>query len=309
LDFSSDRGEDYQPLAGKTIGIYFTKPSTRTRTSFTVGALKLGGHVVAYGPNDLQLVTGETIEDTAQILSCYLDALVIRTNETFSDIEAWASQAKVGIINAMTANEHPSQAIADLSTIKEAFSRLDNVHILYMGEGNNTAAALALGVAHIPGMRITLVTPDGYGVDDSILHRAHSIAARHDVRIEHHHSMAKLPKKVDVVYTTRWCTMGEPHSDPHWREKFATYSVTSAVMAQVSKSRTIFLHDLPAVRGEDVSAEVLEGSQSLVWRQAHYKMFSAMAILEWCLEGSNEPLANSVSARAAVYDRDTHRSE
>lgn len=284
VDFAAGRGSDQKPLAGKVVGIYFRKPSTRTRTSFTVGALKLGAHTVAYGPHDLQLVTGEPVEDTARVLSGYLDALVIRTNESIAEMKIWAQQDEMAIINAMSDNEHPTQAIADLSTIKEAFGRLETIHVLYLGEGNNTAAALALAVAQTPGMKITFVTPEGYGLSESVLEQACRLASQHGATIEHHHRMDSLPRHVDVVYTTRWQTMGEPHLEPNWREKFAPYSVTSAVMAQVSKpSGTIFLHDLPAVRNEDVAEEVLMGPQSLAWRQARHKMFSAMAILQWCL--------------------------
>jgi ornithine carbamoyltransferase len=271
-------------LADKVVGIYFRKPSTRTRVSFTVGTLKLGARAIALGPSDLQIVTGETLEDTGRVLAGYLDALVIRTNEAITEMRALACQNEMAVINAMSENEHPSQAIADLSTIKERFGRLGNIHVLYLGEGNNTAAALALAVGQTPEMKITFVTPRGYGLSEPTLDTACQSASRCGAAIEHHHDMDKLPQNVDVVYTTRWQTMGVSHIDPHWREKFRPYGVTLALMRRVSKSAdTIFLHDLPALRGEDVTEEVLNGPQSLVWRQARHKMFSAMAILEWCL--------------------------
>ncbi len=284
LHFGTNGSNVEHPLAGKIVGIYFRKPSTRTRTSFSAGAIKLGAQLVTYAAHDLQLVTGETIEDTTHVLSGYLDALVIRTNESIEEMESLARQDEMAIINAMSRNEHPTQAIADLSTIKEKFGRLEGLHILYLGEGNNTAAGLALAVAQIPGMKITFVTVDGYGLPFATLNQASKLAATHGGMVEHHHRVDKLPRNVDVVYTTRWQTMGEPHSCPDWREKFMPYSVTPGLMAEVSKpGRTVFLHDLPAVRGEDVHDEVLDGPQSLAWRQARYKMFSAMAVLEWCL--------------------------
>jgi len=271
-------------LAGKIVGIYFRKPSTRTRTSFTVAALKLGAQTVVYGPNDLQITTGEPIEDTVRVLSGYLNALVIRTNAEFKEMETWATQDDLAIINAMSSNEHPTQAIADFSTLKEALGSLSKAHLLYLGEGNNTAAALALATAQTPGMRATFITPVGYGLEESTLNLARQLARRYGALIEHHHDVNKLPKNVDAVYTTRWETMGEPHAEPFWREKFAPYCVTPTVMARVGKPPgTIFLHDLPAVRGEDVYNEVLNGPHSWAWRQARYKMFSAMAVLEWCL--------------------------
>jgi ornithine carbamoyltransferase len=245
--------------------------------------MKLGARTIAYGPSDLQLVTGETIEDTARVLSGYLDALVIRTNDSITEMKALANQSEMAVINAMSENEHPTQAIADLATIKESFGRLEDIHVLYLGEGNNTATALALAVAQTPGMKLTFVTPKGYGVPEPLFEQASQLASKHGAMIEQHHSMAELPKNVDAVYTTRWQTMGVSHADPNWRDKFWPYSVTPAVMAQVSKPGAIFLHDLPAVRGEDVHVAVLDGSRSLAWRQARHKMFGAMAVLEWCL--------------------------
>src|SRR5262249_42987780 len=159
-------------------------------------------------------------------------------------------QDQMAIINAMSETEHPTQAIADLATILGEFGRLDDVHILYVGEGNNTAASLALAVAQTPGMRLTLLTPEGYGLPQQCLDSASAHARQSGAVIEHHHRMDRLPSAVDVVYTTRWQTMGVPKPDPKWRSKFEPYSVTPELMARVSRgSSTIFLHDLPAVRG------------------------------------------------------------
>ena len=283
IKFAAARGAGPKPLTDKVVGIYFRKPSTRTRSSFTVGAMKLGARTIAYGPEDLQLVTGETIEDTARVLSSYLDALVIRTNGSIAEMRALADQSEMAVINAMSENEHPTQAIADLATIKERFGRLADIHVLYLGEGNNTATALALAVAQTPGMKVTFVTPEGYGLSEPFLEQARQLADRYGAMIRHRHSMDEPPRNVDAVYTTRWQTMGEPHADTNWRERFWPYSVTPGVMAEVSKPGTVFLHDLPAVRGEDVDSSVLDGPQSLAWRQARHKMFGAMAVLEWCL--------------------------
>jgi ornithine carbamoyltransferase len=273
-----------QPLKGKTVGIYFRRASTRTRTSFTVAALKLGAGTIHYGPNDLQIVTGETISDTARVLSGYLDILVIRTNESLAEMQAFAAQSEMAIVNAMSENEHPTQAIADLVTIREALGRLANVHVLYLGEGNNTAASLALAMALTPGMRLTLVTPAGYGLPCDLLQTAQDLARQSSTIIEQHHNINCLPTNVDAVYTTRWQTMGEAKADADWYEKFVPYSVTPALMAQVSKpAGTIFLHDLPAVRGGDTHDEVLDGPQSRAFRQAQHKLTSAMAVLTWCV--------------------------
>lgn len=284
LELRAEQLESKQPLDGKVVGIYFCKTSTRTRTSFTIGASKLGALPVVYGPHDLQTNTGETLPDTARVLSGYLDGLVIRTAGSLAEMKALASQNEMAIINAMSENEHPTQAIADLTTIKEHFGRLEDIHILYLGEGNNTAAALALSVSSIGGMRLTLFTPPGYGLRQEVLDQSLTLACRQGSSIEEYHSLDRLPTNVDVVYTTRWQTTGSLKQDPNWRESFKPFSVTPDLMARVSKpSGTVFMHDLPAVRGEDVHSEVLDGPQSIAFHQAHNKLYSAMAVLEWCI--------------------------
>jgi len=221
----------------KIIGIYFRKPSTRTRSSFSVGALRLGAQIVTYGPADLQLVTGEPIEDTGRVLSGYLDALVIRTNDGIEEMRALAAQQEMAVINAMSANEHPTQAIADLSTLKEKFGCLAGLNLLYLGEGNNTAAALALAVARTPGMKAIFITPPGYGLAESLIKQSQQAAAQYGGAIEHRYDIENLPLNVDAVYATRWQTMGAPHRDSHWIERFRPYCVTPEIMAKVSKPR------------------------------------------------------------------------
>ena len=283
------------PLKGKVVGIYFKRPSTRTRTSFTVAAIKLGAVPVAYGANDLQISTGETISDTARVLSGYLDALVIRTNESIEDMRMFAAQSEMAIINAMSDTEHPTQAIADVTTIKQVFGQLQGVNILYLGEGNNTSSALALAVAMTEGMRLMIVTPEGYGLSPAFIEAVNGLARQRGSLVEQHHNIAELPRGFDVVYTTRWQTMGESKPDLNWREKFMPYRVTQDVMQRVSNGRgTIFMHDLPAVRGDDVVDEVLDGPQSVAFQQAKNKLFGAMAVLTWCL--ADEPKALSMGA-------------
>lgn len=274
----------HRPLEGKVVGTYFRGTSTRTRTAFTVGALRAGASAVTFGPNDLQLATGETLQDTGRVLSGYLDALVIRTNAPVEEMRTLAAQDEMAVINAMSATEHPTQAVADLVTISEALGRLRGVHVLYVGEGNNSAAALALAVSMTPGMRLTLVTPEGYGLPPASLRAAEEFARSTGAAVEEHHDASRLPAGVDVVYATRWQTMGVPKPDPDWRERFRPFAVTRELMARVSKpSGTIFLHDLPAVRGEDVTDEVLDGPQGRAFRQARHKMTSAVAVLCWCM--------------------------
>lgn len=280
----ADRPVNEPLLKGKTVGIYFKGTSTRTRSAFTVGAIKLGATPIAYGPNDLQIATGETISDTARVLSGYLDALVIRTNDSLDEMRAFASQEEMAVINAMSDTEHPTQAVADLVTIKELFGRLHGVEILYVGEGNNTAAALALATSLSPGMRLTLATPEGYGLPTQVLETARGLCRQSGSLVEEFHDLSTLAGGFDVVYATRWQTMGVPKTEPHWKEKFMPYRVTPELMGRFSKNgHTIFMHDLPAVRGDDVVDEVLDGPNSVAFRQAKHKMTSAMAVLAWCM--------------------------
>lgn len=272
-----------QPLAGRTAGIYFRKTSTRTRTSFTVGAQRLGAAVVAYGPNDLQIATGETLSDTARVLANYLDVLVVRTNESVDEMREMARQDRMSVVNAMSDNEHPTQVIADLTAMREALGPLAGTHLLFVGEGNNTAASLALAVAKTPGMRLTLITPESYGLPAADLEAARRLAAEHGAAIEQHHDIAGAPAGVDAVYTTRWLTMGVAKKDPDWLDRFRPYCVTPELMHRVSKPRgTVFLHDLPAMRGFEVENEVLDGPQSIAFRQAFHKLTAAMSVLAWC---------------------------
>lgn len=273
-----------RPLAGRAVGIYFGKSSTRTRTSFTIGAMKLGASTVTYGQDDLQVVTGETLEDTARVLANYLDILVVRSLGPVEQMRALAVQDRMAVVNALSDNEHPTQALADLAAIQEALGRLQGVHVLYIGEGNCTAASLALGVAQVPEMQLSLVTPPGYGLESGILATARAYAAESGAKVEQHHAITALPRGVDVVYTSRWLQMGVQKEDPEWLARFRPYAVTEEILENVSKpSRTIFLHDLPAMRGYEVTDGVLDGPRSIVLRQAFHKMTSAMAVLNWCL--------------------------
>ncbi|WP_018350843.1 ornithine carbamoyltransferase [Longispora albida] len=266
-------------LAGRVAGIYFSKTSTRTRTAFSAGALRLGASIVSYGPGDLQTNTGETTEDTGRVLSGMLDILVARTAGDQAEMRGWAGQDRMAVINAMSAIEHPTQALTDLTTLWQQFGRIDDLSILYVGEGNNTATALALALARFPGVRLELRTPPGYGLPSDILATALASAARTGAQVTERHDMDELPGDLDVVYTTRWQTTGAAHSGNGWREVFAPFQVREELWQRSPKA--VFMHDLPAHRGEEVTAEVLDGPASIAFRQAENKMHSAMAVLEW----------------------------
>ncbi|HEX2206935.1 MAG TPA: hypothetical protein VHG93_04580 [Longimicrobium sp.] len=276
---------DPQTLRGRTVGVYFRKTSTRTRTGFMVGAGRLGATTVYFGPNELQTNTGETLEDTARTLAGYLDVLVMRTNESVEEMKTFAAHPSMSVVNALSLDEHPTQALTDLTTMLEHFGRLEGLSVLYCGEGNKSAAALALAMSRIPAMRLTLATPAGYGLDPRILSTARSLAAVHGAAVEQTHDIDSVQAGYDVVYTSRWQEMGVGKPDPHWKTRFAPFRVTRALMERVGNEGAVFMHDLPAVRNEDVDDEVLDGARSLAWVQAQHKMFSAMSVMEWCGAG------------------------
>ncbi|MEU6788763.1 ornithine carbamoyltransferase [Nonomuraea angiospora] len=281
----ADPGRRGLLLAGRVIGIYFRRPSTRTRTAFSAGAMRLGASVLPFGPDDLQVTTGETWGDTARVMSGYLDALVMRTNDGMDELRDIAAASSVPLVNALTRYEHPTQAIADLATLREHFGDLSGRGILYVGEGNSSAGALAMAVAAYPGLRLTLITPHGYGLRPDILEAIKQLSGGDD-RIHEHHDFSRMPTDVDVVYATRWQTMGVRHERDDWQAAFEGYKVTAGMMRAVGGGKAVFLHDLPAVRGQDVDDDVLDGPASLAWRQAYHKMTSAMAVLEWAVLGA-----------------------
>jgi ornithine carbamoyltransferase len=276
-----------RPLDGCVVGSYFRATSTRTRTAFASAALRLGAAVIAYGPDDLQLNTGETVEDTGKVMSRMLDGLVVRTAGDPAELKALADQNRMSVINAMSADEHPTQAVSDLVTIQQWLGRVDGTRLLYVGEGNNTASALALALARFEGAEIHLRTPPGYGLAEDKLATAAATARRHGAYVEERHDLDRLPAEVDVVYTTRWQTTGTAKADPQWRDVFAPFHVGRSLMAAYPKA--LFMHDLPAHRGDEVTADVLDGPASIAFDQAENKLYGAMAVLEWCLRTSDGP--------------------
>lgn len=272
-----------RPLEGCVVGSFFRTTSTRTRSAFATAALRLGAGHVAYGPHDLQLNTGESMEDTARVLGSMLDALVVRTAADPAELRALLAQNGMAVINAMTADEHPTQAIADLSTIELHFGKIAGLRVLYIGEGNNTASALALALSRYANVEFCLATPPGYGLDSSFLERARTQAAQRGAQVDEVHDVTEAMEDADVVYTTRWQTTGTSKADPDWRTSFLPFQVNDALMHR--NPRAVFMHDLPAHRGEEVTPEILDGVSSIAFRQAEQKMHSAKAVLEWCVRG------------------------
>lgn len=273
-----------KPLAGRQVGLYFRKSSTRTRTSFWSAATRLGADVITFGPNELQLTTGETVEDTARVLGQYLDALVVRTNGDVEEIRRLGSSEDLAVVNALSLDEHPTQAIADLATLAEEFGSLDGLHLLAVGEGNSSGAALALAAALTPGLRLTLLCPAGYEVPKETLDLAAELSGGKAL-VSQVVTADEVEEPVDAVYTSRWQTMGVTKENSDWLKDFDGFRIDRAFLDRFSGPRTVFLHDLPAVRGEEVTDEVLDGPSSRAWRQAHHKMTAAAAVLEWCVRG------------------------
>lgn len=279
----ADPAAHRRPLAGRQAGILFTRSSTRTRTAFTCATTALGGTPVPFGPNDLQTSTGESLADTGRILGMMLDLLVVRTAGPVAEMRTLSAHGGIPVINAMAAEEHPTQGICDLAAIALARGAVEGTRLVYIGEGNNTAVALAHGLSQYPGCQATFVTPPGYGLPPGVLARAAQRGAASGTSLAEFHSMTRLPQAADIVYATRWQTTGTVKADPDWREAFRPFFVDAALMARWPGA--LFMHDLPASRGEEVSAEVLDGPSSIAWPQAQMKLASAMAVLEWAAAG------------------------
>ncbi|MGW0393047.1 ornithine carbamoyltransferase [Streptomyces sp. NPDC003042] len=278
VDLFHDPHAHDRPLTGRVVGVLFTRTSTRTRTAFQTGSVRLGGTPIAYGPHDLQLNTGESVADTGRVLGAMLDLLVARTAGPLQELRELSSTGRLPVINAMATEEHPTQGVCDLATLTLALGDLSGIRLLYVGEGNNTATALAHGLATVPGAHVTFATPPGYGLPQAALAAALKAAGASGARLTEIHDMAEVPVDVDAVYTTRWQTTGTSKPDVSWREVFRPFHVDAVLMAR--RPRALFLHDLPAHRGDEVAAEVLDGGRSLAWTQAAMKLSSAMAVLE-----------------------------
>jgi ornithine carbamoyltransferase len=281
--YAGSQSAGHQSLAGRVVGSYFSATSTRTRTAFATAALRLGAAHIAYGPADLQLSTGESMHDTAQVLAGMLDALVVRTAADPAHLRALAGQDRMAVVNAMTEDEHPTQAIADLSMMLLRLGRVEGLRVLYVGEGNNTAVALTLALSRYPGTGLQLLTPAGYGLPAGVLAAAQAQADEAGAGVSECHDMAAAEPDCDVVYTTRWQTTGTSKADPQWRRDFEPFRVDTTVLDR--HPRAIFMHDLPAHRGDEVTGEVLDGPRCIAFRQAEQKMHSAKAVLEWCVTG------------------------
>ncbi len=271
-----------QLLSGINVGIYFTRPSTRTRTSFSLAASNLGASVINYQPDEMQLVTGESMADTAGVLAEYLDILVMRCNSVLQ-MQPYIDQ-HLCVINALTDEEHPSQAIADFMTIKEKFGRFAGIKILFMGDGGNIASSFLLAGARIADLEMHFITPKRYAFKEHIIAQARQLAVQSGASIYYHHDPKQLPKSVDVVYTSRWRSMGKDKVETDWLSQYKDFQITTSLFSKVSHEQSIMMHDLPAERGAEVDQKILNSSSSVIFQQAANKLAMAKVIMPWLLD-------------------------
>ncbi len=259
----------------KVLGLLFYKASTRTRVSFSVAMYQLGGQVIDLNTSTTQVSRGEPVEDTARVLDRYLDILAIRTFEQ-QQLETFAHYAKIPVINALTDLEHPCQILADLLTVQERFGKLAGLTLTYLGDGNNVAHSLLLGCALV-GMNVKIATPPGFEPNVEIVEKSRAIALpQTEIMVTHDPETAA--KGTAVLYTDVWASMGQESESDSRIPVFQPYQVNEQLLS-IADPEAIILHCLPAHRGEEITNQVIEGSQSRVWDQAENRMHAQKALL------------------------------
>ncbi len=278
-DFAKNPLRSKDALANKTVAIYMTKPSTRTRLSSETAVAHLGGTPIFIRGDELQLGRGETIADTARIISGYCDALIIRTFAQ-ADVDELGANASIPVINALTDDDHPTQLLADWLTIRETFgSDIKNRKFVYLGDGNNMSHAwLTMGA--IMGAHVVAATPDGkWAPSADVVAQAKKIAEKTGAIIEVTNDPEAASKGASVLYTDVWMSMGDPEAERVEKIKvLAPFAVTDNLMALTEKD-SVFMHCLPAHRGEEVAASVIDGPKSVIWREAYHRRTTIQALL------------------------------
>jgi ornithine carbamoyltransferase len=264
--------EEHHLLPGRTLGMIFQKPSTRTRVSFEVGIYQLGGTGLYLSAGDLQLGRGETIKDTAVVLSRYLDAIMIRTFAQ-SDVEELAANASIPVINGLTDSAHPCQALADVMTIRERFGRLDGLKVVYLGDGNNVCASLMVASAKL-GMTFVAATPEDYRPDEEAVRIAREAGGTVELVTDPKTAVAGA----DVLYTDVWTSMGQEDERERRLRDLAGYGIDAELVALAGKDAVV-LHCLPAHYGEEITEDVLYGPQSAVWDEAENRLHAQKALM------------------------------
>ncbi len=271
------KGSGPQSLAaGKTLALVFEKPSLRTRVSFDVAMRQLGGDCIYLSPAEVGLGTREPVEDVARVLGRYVDCVAARTfaHKTVEELARWA---EVPVINALSDGEHPCQALADVLTIQEKKDRLAGVSLAFVGDGNNTARSLCLAAA-MSGMEFRFASPEGYSLPEATVARAQELARDAGGAVACLRDPEEAAKGAMVVYTDVWASMGQEEERAAREEAFQGYQVDARMMSLAAPD-AIFMHDLPAHRGEEVAAEVIEGPQSVVFDQTENRLHAQKAAL------------------------------
>ncbi len=261
------------PLLGKSIGLFFEKASTRTRISFQTGIYQLGAQAIYINPNDLQLNRGETIEDTARVMSKYLHGIVIRTF-AHKTIESFAQNSTIPVINGLTDLHHPCQVLADLLTIEEKKGSLKDIRLTYIGDGNNVANSL-MEAAALTGINLTVSSPKGYEPDKKIYKKARSANARVNITTD----PEKAVEDADVLYTDVWVSMGQEKDLIKKRREFQGYQINKKLVS-LARPDAIVMHCLPAHKGEEITHDVFDSRQSVVFDQAENRLHTQKALLE-----------------------------
>jgi ornithine carbamoyltransferase len=264
-------GGSARPLADQTLGMIFEKPSTRTRVSFETGMTQLGGHAIFLGPDDIHLGHGEPIKDTARAVSRYVDVVMARVFD-HADVVELAEYATVPVINGLTDDAHPCQTLADLLTIRERFGF--DASVAWVGDGNNVAQSFVLGAA-MTDLDVTVATPDGYGIDKGVMKRAAALGEAPETT----HDPAAAVEDADVVYTDVWVSMGQEDEREQKLADFEGFQVTTDLVGD----RTV-MHCLPAHRGEEITDDVLESDDAIVWDQAENRLHAQKGLLVWLAE-------------------------
>ncbi len=269
-------GVQHHLLKGKTLGMIFTKSSTRTRVSFEVGMYQLGGYPLFLSANDIQLGRGETIYDTAQVLSRYIDGIMIRTFKQ-SDVEDLAKYGNIPVINGLTDLMHPCQILADLLTVYEHKGKLKGLKMAYLGDGNNVAHSLLHGCSKV-GMDIAVAAPKGYECDPEIVDQAVEAAKQEGSRVIITEDPIEAIANADVVYTDTWVSMGQEAEKAERIKIFSPYQVNGELFSKANED-AIFLHCLPAYRGYEVTEDVIDGPQSVIFDEAENRMHAQKAVM------------------------------
>ena len=263
-------------LKGKTLGMIFNKQSTRTRISFQVGIFQLGGMGLFLGPEDMQLARGETISDTGKVLSRFLDGIMIRTF-SHSDVLDLAKYASVPVINGLTDFNHPCQALADMMTIREKFGKLKGLKLAYVGDSNNVAVSLLFACVKF-GLHLSLVSPKGYTITKEALDMSREEAESKSLSIVLTEDVQEGVAGADIVYTDVWTSMGQEKEQQQRLDDLSGYTVNEQMMKGAGQ-KAVFMHCLPAHRGEEVSAPVIDGPASIVFDQAENRLHLQKAIM------------------------------